>query len=129
MRPADDALPIAGSGATKLGVRVPKDIAPNADGEVAPSTGGMSVAPTLGTLPLSLVPARLAHLVPGAYGNNKDRVWMMGDGPFVSGPVAPKLDLNVDRLDHANVEPDATMPLGDYVGALEATRSAWSNAH
>jgi hypothetical protein len=58
MRRAAQGGPEVGQGATKLGVRIPRDIEPAEDGTVSPGIGGMSVSPSIETLPpLSFQPA------------------------------------------------------------------------
>jgi hypothetical protein len=77
-----------------------------------------------------MVPKRLKPSVPFAAGNNNLIVWAAGGGPFVDGPVAPKLNLRVDPEDplHGFVEPDAIMPAEEYECALAATQPLWAVA-
>jgi hypothetical protein len=55
---------------------------------------------------------------------------MMGEGPFEAGVIATGLLLRPDpeNVHHGFVEPEQTMALDEYRGALEATRDAWSVA-
>ena len=88
MKKADDERPLVGDSSTCLGVRVPTDIEPTADGSVHPGTGGMSVNPSLADCPPHLVPKRLRHLMPEARSSERNFVWRIGERPFVRGPVA-----------------------------------------
>jgi len=121
--------PALGSGATTLGVRVPADIAPDDAGKIAPESGGMSVSPSLVDLPLHRIPRRLRSCpeIHGATGKDTDFVWSMGQGPFVSEAVAPRLRLRPDPRNarHGFVEPDVVMTLADYTDALGATQPQW----
>ena len=58
--------PKLGASARTLGVRVPRDIEPDQNGDVQPGSRGMSVAPSLRDLPVEWVPKRLKHLREGA---------------------------------------------------------------
>jgi hypothetical protein len=123
----DGDKPLVGSNATSLGVRVPKDIEPDDDGLVRPRDRGMSVAPSARDLPSEFFPERLRvpFNKPGARGRNT-YVWSMGTGPFVAGPVAPKLDLLPDKPGHGVVRPSEAMTLDAYRQALADTRDGWS---
>src|SRR5438552_1280881 len=72
-------IPQVGSGRNMLGVRLPPDnpadVHPDADGNVLPVQEGLSVAPDLKALPLSLVPERLRSRRPGARGSNDMRLF------------------------------------------------------
>jgi hypothetical protein len=126
MKQDADGKPIVGQSATALGVRVPRDIAPDAAGMVHPGKGGMSVAPHLRDLPPQRVPSRLRHLVPRATGKESMHVWIHGEGPFAASPVALGLVLAPDRPGHGSVQPDQTMMFDDYEKALAATRDQWA---
>jgi hypothetical protein len=78
-------------------------------------------------LPFFLVPRRLSHLVPGARGNDRHRVWSIGEGPFAMGPLAEALALrpDPDNPAHGFVEPDRRMPAGAFQQALHATQALW----
>ncbi len=125
MKGSQQAGPTVGTGATKLGVRVPKDISADALGQVVPGIGGMSVAPRLEDLPWMFVPERLGDLVPGASGNNNDYVWHHGDGPFEVAAVSAPLVLRPDRPDHGVVEPAVETTLDNYRADLAATGLGW----
>jgi hypothetical protein len=121
----DGSYPKLGRGARMLGVRVPKDIAPDQNGDVQPGSHGMSVAPSLRDLPIELVPKRLRHLRVGAAGPDTSKVWRHGEGRFETAIVAPHLVLRPDRPDHGVIAPDAVMPLEQYEHALAETSSGW----
>jgi len=118
--------PKLGSSARTLGVRVPQDIEPDANGDVHLGPHGMSVAPSLRDLPVQWVPKRLRHLREGAIGPDTSKVWCHGEGKFEAAIVAPHLVLQPDRTDHGTVAPDATMQLAAYEAALAATRPDWA---
>jgi hypothetical protein len=124
----ENGKPALGASATTLGVRIPDDIRPDADDRVRPGTGGMSVSPSLRTLPLHRIPARLRERVPKARGNNDLFVWSMGEGTFACGAVATGLLLRVDPSNdnHGFVEPDTIMELSEYQRSLYTTQDAWS---
>ncbi len=126
----DSDRPKLGTTNRTLGIRLAplkyKDISElNADGTVAPGQGGMSVGPRLVDLPKFLVPERLRKLVPGAYGDDDDCCWSMGDGPFVDGVLNERLTLRVDRPGHGLIEPAFRMPVADFLTAIAATRDQW----
>jgi hypothetical protein len=126
MKQASNARPEIGTTARSLGVRIPTDIAPDETGHVHPGPHGMSVAPDLVSLPLHRIPKRLAYLRLGAIGPDADVVWSFGQGPFVSGPFAPRLTLLPNRPNHGFVAPDTKLMLSDYKIALAATQPGWS---
>src|SRR5262249_21294973 len=97
-----------------------------------PAMGGMSVAPSIDTLPTHRVPRRLKELhpdrFPDASGPNQLHCWSLGEGAFDAGQVADRLSLRADPDDpgrHGFIEPDDTMQLADYEAALAATRDQW----
>lgn len=135
----DGTKPLIGDGRSSLGLcaRVPgssnrPDILPDGSGDVRPGTGGISVSPTLKSLldrlPARLVPVRYRPIAPKASGDDKNCVWVMGQGPFVRGRLSSSLQLRPDPgdEDHGFIEPDATMKLQQYQSALIATRDEWS---
>jgi hypothetical protein len=124
----ENGKPALGETATSLGVRVPKDITPDEDGIVHLGPHGMSVAPSLETLPFMLIPRRLKHCVAGAIGSDNARIWKMGKGPWASESVAPDLRLELDPEKpetHGLVSPDLSMPLPAYRAALATTQDSW----
>lgn len=86
----------------------------------------MSVAPNLTALPPHRVPERLGHLVEGACGPDSDRVWVLGEGPFSTGPLSQGLCLSVTSPTHGHVEPDAQRPFAQYEAHLAATATLWA---
>ena len=122
-----DGKPALGATATTLGVRSSIDIAPDASGDVHPNNGGMSVSPSLRALPMFRVPRRLQALVPGAAGSNSHAVWRMGEGPFVAGVIAERLQFRPDpqNSSHGFIEPSDRMSLTEYELALHATQDDW----
>jgi len=130
---AEDGRPLIGRHATALGVRVTggkPDIAADAEGFVAPSTGGMSVAPSVNKLPSFRLPRRYSRLNRDASGKSDHVVWRMGEGPFILAPVAPGLQLQPDpdagNIRHGVIEPSERMRLEEYEQSLAATRDEWS---
>jgi hypothetical protein len=122
--------PKLGASSTTLGVRNGVDITPDASGNVAPRTGGISVRPDLGAIPLRFLPKRLhdSGRAPGAFGSNSLNVWRVGEGTFAAGEVAKDLGLRVDPDDahHGFLEPADEMSFGHYSSAVEETRSSWT---
>lgn len=121
-----DNRPVTGDRAGMLGARVPFDITPDEAGRVHPSTGGMSVSPSLASLPARLVPVRLRALVTGARGKNEHFVWSMGEGAFVACAITNELSLRPENDRHGLIEPGSVMRLTDYQTALASTKHEWS---
>ena len=131
----ENGRPKVGATGMCLGVRVgPRpppqvaDITPDGNGDVHPGTGGMSVRASILDFPPMMVPTIYLRLVPTAYYGKKDRrIWKMGEGPFVSGPVAEALELRVDSGDntHGLLEPGKAMPASGYQSALAETKDKW----
>ncbi len=132
----DETFPEVGPGGNLLGVRVGSDEGddiPDEEGWVLPGTGGMSVAPTLDTLPIHRIPRRLRakypERFPNAVGSNQLHCWSMGEGDFVEGRIADKLALRPDPAKpkrHGFVEPEEKMSIADYEAALTATQALWT---
>lgn len=117
MRDDGGGMPSCGSTASDLGVRPGIDIPVDADGTVAPLTGGMSVG--LGS------PERLPrHRRPPRFGGTGDSpVWQMD-----SDDVPEALSFRVDPKKpdaHGFVEPRSRMTLVEYQTALARSRSFW----
>lgn len=117
--------PLVEASARGLGVR-PRDLAPCKLGLAHPNRGGMSVAPRLIDLPPWRVPERLGHLVEGASGPDSDRVWVLGEGAFSTGPLSQGLALRVTSMTHGVIEPDEQRPFTQYEAHLAATASQWA---
>jgi hypothetical protein len=126
-----DGRPEVGRAGNLLGVRVgagETDDISEEDGYVQPSTGGMSVSPSLETLPPHRIPRRLQSRYPEAIGSNQLHCWSMGEGAFVRGGVADHLVLRPDPENperHGFVEPERKMPVAEYEAAIAATRDQW----
>jgi hypothetical protein len=132
----DEGKPEIGRGAVLLGVRVGPgdgdDINPDGDNCVQPGQGGMSVSPSVETLPPHRVPRRLQKAypdrLPDASGSNRLHCWWFGEGTFAGGQVAKHLCLRLDPEAlalHGFVEPDNRMTLPEYEAALTATQDHW----
>jgi len=124
--------PMIGSGRGELGVRLPggpskPDVTPDGAGLVHPGGGGMSVSPTLRQLPPFLLPRRLngALGLREAKGPSDWLVFRLGSAPFDAAAIGPDLRLRPDSDDHGLVEPDRTMPEGQYQACLGSTLDAW----
>ena len=102
MTPNGDGLPRVGPSARTLGVRVPADIAPDADGYVNPGTGGMSVAPeSVLNLPNHRRPRAMGQ---GSSGPNTDHVFYIEPGPLEGKGLVTRPDPLAPSV-HAFVEP------------------------
>lgn len=121
---ASGSAPRVESSARGLGVRR-KDLAPCEQGLAHPNRGGMSVARALIDLPPHRVPQRLDYLIEGASGSNLDRVWVLGDGTFATGPLSLGLALRVTSATHGNIEPDQKRPFVEFEAHLAATATMW----
>lgn len=114
MRPADDGKPALGRSLSTLGVRPDHDLPVDADGCVAPVTGGMSVTPDrVEDVPPTLLPRALG-----------------GEGRHPLFKVAvdqlpPTLAVRVDKPKHANVEPAARCVFEAYELEVQKTRTFW----
>lgn len=127
----DGDKPLIANSARGLGVRAgdgPHDDVPvDADGRVAPGTGGISVAPSWRDLPEVRIPRRLREKgVLFARGKDNDACWKLGVGEFAVSAVADGLTLRPDRSDHGVVEPQETVPLNTFLNDLAATCGQWT---
>lgn len=123
---ADGDHPLVDRSAKGLGVRVPGDVEPDHENMVHPGGGGMSVAPCWQMLPTHRIPKRLRAIARDAAGSDNLRCWRYGEGNFVNGAFADRLQLSLTSPTHANVEPFERMPLETFDQALRATRENWS---
>ncbi len=122
MKAAADGLPLCERSARALGVRLPAegrtaDIAPDAAGDVAPLTGGLSVTPDD---PMRMNPLRRPRALGGV---GRDPLFVI-----VARALPPELAFRADPVDpeaHGFVEPSRRMPLGAYESALQASRPDW----
>jgi hypothetical protein len=123
----DNGLPKVGDAAMCLGTR-PGEIPVDADGNVAPGNGGLSVYASVETIPARMVPKRLkSDKLPFAAGNNNLFAWALSQGPFKAGPLTNQLALRVDTDDphHGFIEPNGIMGAAEYQAALLATQASW----
>ena len=129
MKPDEDGKPKVGTASICLGIRVPpeRDGITLVEGQIEPGTGGLSVRPSLQTIPVAMVSEELQAIVPGASGGKNHHVWQMGEGPFENAPVADNLTLRPDSRYHGLLEPSVTMLFEDFQNALAATRDSWSD--
>jgi hypothetical protein len=130
---AEDGRPKVGTSDGQLGARVPggasrgQDIAPDAQGQVHPGQGGMSVSRSLREIHYLHIPSRLKGL-PGirkARGDAARKVWRMGSGTFASGSVTPDLRMRLETVTHGLVEPSQTTDVAAYQAALAGTQASW----
>jgi hypothetical protein len=131
-----EGKPVTGNGAAVLGIRF-KDIGLEENAldtvQVGPGKGGMSVAGCLRTFYAPLLPKRFeavdAERFRGARGNNSQKVWSMGDDPYLASPVTSDLNLCIEDTGeppgHGSVEPNRVMPLAAYRAALASTQDQW----
>jgi hypothetical protein len=122
----DGGKPMVGDKSNKLGIRPGRDIPVDGAGNVAPRTGGMSVAPRWRDLPPFLIPKRLKHLAPEARGSKDLACWTMGVGPFEAASVSDRLEPRPSGTRHGVVEPNQPMSVVEFQDALAATRDAWT---
>lgn len=114
MKTGADGQPLPEPTARGLGARVPIDIPVDAQGNVHPNTGGVSVAPyTPGNLPSHRRPTTLG-------GTGRDDVWGID-----SGDLGPDLRYVQDCPTHGTIQPTRTMPANEYQDALKRTKSRW----
>lgn len=125
MKPDPDGCPAVGRAARMLGVRVPGDIAPDAEGLVRPNTGGMSVSPgSIWNVPNHRRPMGMGR---GSTGPGGDRIFAIGAPPLATARLTVRAAPDRPEL-HAFVEPGSPIPLAAYDGALSSTRPDWSCA-
>ena len=126
MTPDADDLPVVGSSARSLGVRVPDDIRPDGAGQVLPRSGGVSVSPgSMWNLPAFRRPRGMKR---GSTGPISD--WVYSSSlRSLAGAGSLTVRLDPDRPEeHAFVEPAYAMPVEAYVMAIGATRPHWQRA-
>ena len=126
-----NSKPEVGTDRNKLGARLGIDVKPDAEGNIRPAGKGMSVNICPCQIPGVILPARLNDIgiKRGAIGNDALKVWSMGSGGFVAGPIAAKLELLPDAkvipAYHGVVQPDSVISLDGYQDALADTKDAW----
>jgi hypothetical protein len=120
--------PRVGSHSCELGVRPGTDVDVNANGDVRLNGKGMSVFRSLSdlrALPSHLVPKHLWRSVRGAAGLPGLRIWTMGQGVFISGPVTGNLQLHENGGRHGNICPSSVVSIIAFQDELAATQSLW----
>lgn len=114
MRPADDGKPTLGRSLSTLGVRPGHDLPVDADGSVAPETGGMSVTPDrVEDVPPALLPRSLG-------GEGRHPLFVLA-----VELIPATLRVRVDNPKHANVEPSVRCGFEVYELHVQGTRSNW----
>lgn len=122
MLSAEDNLPQVGPSGKTLGVRVPEDIAPDANDDVRPGIGGMSVAPSsMWDVPHFRRPRSMGR---GASAPEKYCVFGLEEDALTPHPLGVRPDPHSYRP-HAFIEPSETMQLATYEAALTGTRRSW----
>lgn len=115
----DDGAPAFGE--DDLGIRIGIDIKISAAGNVAATSGGMSIAPDD---PMNLV---RVHRPRSLGGTGSKPAWAILrsaiGGELVCRPDPRK------PAQHAAMEPEHEMPFTDYLSALEATGPNWNRVH
>ncbi len=139
MYAGNDGVPEVGDGPNQLGVRPPgrtkpdgraelSDVDLSDNGHVVLNGKGMSVfrsTADLRRMMPHLVPKHLAWLVRNAAAPDGARVWSMGEGPFVSGPLTDDVLFSTSGGRHGSVCPSREMTLDALQGSLAATRALW----
>ncbi len=125
MKRSEDGFPTVEQTGSGLGVRPGFDIDLDFQGNVEVNGKGMSVAPTMRSMPIFRIPKRLRDKVPGARGSADTFCFRTGTGPFHEGEFAAGLNLVPDSQTHGCVTPAQSVPLGQYESDLAATRGDW----
>jgi len=122
MTPAEDGGPLIAPTARGLGVRVPEDIKPDADGVVAPNMGGMSVSPdSLWNLPAHRRPRTLGR---GSTGHANDAVYESTPQTLTPYDLSVRADPSAPTT-HAFVEPATRCLLVDYQQNISSSKPSW----
>lgn len=122
MRPEPNGRPQVGRSASQLGVRIPRDIAPDSDGNVSPASGGMSVSPDSWlNIPTHRRPQSMGH---GSSGPNTLNVYSIEVKRLSTPPLQLRAEPANSTL-HALVEPSERMPLAQFEHILATTQDDW----
>lgn len=113
---ANGAVPATGP--EDLGVRIKIDIRPDSEGQVHPSTGGMSLGPDD---PLNI---HRIHRPLSLGGSGTKPVWAINRSALPT-TLTIRHDPRKPHV-HALLEPAAVMTVVDYVDKLEATAENWA---
>lgn len=97
-----------------LGLRVPRDVAPDENGMVAPASGGLSAFSDRTEIPPFLLPKRL--------GGPDDSMEVFS---IETEQLAPTLTARNTHKSHYQIEPRALMPFATYIETIEATKPSW----
>jgi hypothetical protein len=125
MLEGDDGLPVIGASAETLGVRLNKDLIPDAFGMVhrpnftPGEANGLSCAPTIPDLP---------HFVlPRAWGGRNKRtvIWRIDAADLGSDCLAVEDSDPGKPKRHISIGPARSMPFDDCARLIEATRPKW----
>ncbi|RYF69384.1 MAG: hypothetical protein EOO39_17645, partial [Cytophagaceae bacterium] len=108
-----NGIPKVGGSARELGARPGVDIPIDANGNVHPNTGGISVSPSPNDLPSHRKP-------PGFGGTGKDPVWKIN-----TNDLGGDLKHIPDKPGHGTIQPSRTMSFDDYQKALADTQKKW----
>jgi len=100
-----DGLPMVGNRFGMLGVRTPKDIAVDTNGQVHPESGGLSVERDIEDVPFDPSP--------------KFRIF---EAPR---ELPESLVFREDKPGHVNSEPATTCTIEEFQRALASTRADW----
>lgn len=136
----DGGKPRIGKAWCKLGVRPPgrlrrdgtpavADVDVDANGDVVLNKKGMSVFRSLAdlsALPSRLVPIHLSAKVRGAAGASRTRIWTMGEGDFLTGPLTDNLDLHENGGMHGTACPSNAMQIATLQKELADTQDSWT---
>ncbi len=132
MKRANDGLPVVGSNAKELGVRVPPsthaDIDLDTNDCVVLNGKGLSVASNWRELLPHLIPRRLKPLCPDASGPNTLACFKMGTGVFAVGAVNNDLSLVLKpgNSQAGNIVPKQSVHRDQFQALLAATRNEWT---
>jgi hypothetical protein len=120
----ENGMPKLGASATMLGIRVVKDIVPDAAGEVhrpafrPGEKNGLSCAATIESLPKFGLPVEWGGL------NHRTSVWKIDAADLPAELIAGD-DSMAGHNRHISIGPGSTMDYNDFVPAIEATRPLW----
>lgn len=132
MKRAEDGLPVVGSNARELGVRVPPnpsaDIDLDANDRVLLNGKGLSVARNWRNLLPHLIPKRLRSLFAGAAGSNTLACYKTGTGVFAAGAFGNNLNLVLKNGNPqaGNIVPSQSVHRDKFQSDLAATRNQWT---
>lgn len=120
-----DGMPMLGFVAVKLGVRRGIDIMPDQQDRVhrpvfqPGDPNGLSCAPTIQDLPHFALPVEWGG------SNRRTVVWRIESSDLGSELVAQDDTVPQSKGRHISVGPSGTMIFGDYLCAIQATRTKW----